>query len=461
MSRRKTTKIFIQESINKYGLNRFDYSKTQYIKNDFKVIITCPVHNLDFEQTPSNHLSFIGCSKCVAIDQHLKFAKTTEQFIQDAKKIHQDKYEYTLTNYINNHTKIIIICRVHGEFLAIPSQHLNGVDCAKCAISKLPGGLFDKYFDRFPDKVNQESILYFVKFTDKTSNFTFFKLGVTTQDIERRFAGPAYSGFDIETIWESKGPLKLVHALEIALKRIYSKIRINVEYIKFHGYTECFSEQIPKCEILSGTIINFDSEYLNILISRILIKSGICEYKLQARKLRIEELDSKTANAFFEANHIQGSCQASHAFGLIDASGELVCAMSLGKPRFNRKFEFELIRLATKKFTVVAGGASKLFKYFTKKYIPSSVISYSDRSWNEGKIYTVLGFTKMHTSNPNYWYVREGIRFSRMKCQKHKLEKLLGTNNFNPLETEAQNMFRNGFSKESDSGQDVFVVHFV
>ena len=42
--------------------------------------------------------------------------KTTEQFIKDARLVHGDKYDYSLVEYVNNSTKLIIICKAHGEF---------------------------------------------------------------------------------------------------------------------------------------------------------------------------------------------------------------------------------------------------------------------------------------------------------------------------------------------------------
>lgn len=51
--------------------------------------------------------------------------KTTEQFIEEAKKIHGDKYDYSLSNYINAKTKVKIICKEHGIFEQIPNCHIN------------------------------------------------------------------------------------------------------------------------------------------------------------------------------------------------------------------------------------------------------------------------------------------------------------------------------------------------
>ena len=84
MSRRKTIEEFVHQSQMKYG-NKFDYSNTVYVKNDARVIIRCVLHDLIFEQTPSNHLIFNGCPNCLIESQQLRFRKTTDQFIKEAR----------------------------------------------------------------------------------------------------------------------------------------------------------------------------------------------------------------------------------------------------------------------------------------------------------------------------------------------------------------------------------------
>ena len=60
--------------------------------------------------------------------------RTKEEFIERAKKIHGDKYDYSKVEYINSKTKVCIICPKHGEFWQEPTSHLMGVGCPKCAI---------------------------------------------------------------------------------------------------------------------------------------------------------------------------------------------------------------------------------------------------------------------------------------------------------------------------------------
>lgn len=59
--------------------------------------------------------------------------KTTEQFIKEARRVHNDKYDYSLTEYKNTHIKVCIICPIHGEFYQIPCDHLHKHGCPHCA----------------------------------------------------------------------------------------------------------------------------------------------------------------------------------------------------------------------------------------------------------------------------------------------------------------------------------------
>lgn len=80
--------------------------------------------------------------------------KTTSQFITEAKKVHGEKYNYDKVKYINNSTKVCIICKEHGEFYQNPKSHLQGHECAKCAIVKV-GNALRLTKDEFISKARQ------------------------------------------------------------------------------------------------------------------------------------------------------------------------------------------------------------------------------------------------------------------------------------------------------------------
>jgi hypothetical protein len=119
------TKTFIEKANIKHS-NKYDYSLVEYINAKTNVKIICPTHGV-FEQTPNNHLRGKNCFQCTGTPK-----KTTHEFICDAIKIHRNKYDYSLVNYINSKTKINIICNKHGVFNQIPASHLNGSGCPIC-----------------------------------------------------------------------------------------------------------------------------------------------------------------------------------------------------------------------------------------------------------------------------------------------------------------------------------------
>lgn len=121
--RQLTNEEFIKKSSIKHNW-KYDYSKTVYTKAKEKVCIICPIHG-EFWQKADKHMNEgCGCPKCSKTVQY-----TTETFINKAKEIHGEKYDYSKVNYINNHTKVCIIDKDAGEFWQLPSNHLKGCGC--------------------------------------------------------------------------------------------------------------------------------------------------------------------------------------------------------------------------------------------------------------------------------------------------------------------------------------------
>jgi very-short-patch-repair endonuclease len=127
MTNKSSTEEFIQKAILIHG-NKYNYTLVQYIKNKIKVKIICLIHGI-FEQTPDAHLQGRGCQKCVNREK-----VTTDGFIQKAILVHGNKYDYSLSIYINSQTKIKIRCIKHNHiFEQTPHSHLAGGGCPKCA----------------------------------------------------------------------------------------------------------------------------------------------------------------------------------------------------------------------------------------------------------------------------------------------------------------------------------------
>ena len=125
------TEEFIKRAKSIHG-DKYDYSKVKYINAHTKVCIICPEHGEFWQQAYCHTNLKQGCPKCYGNTK-----KTTEKFIEDAKKIHGDKYDYSKVEYVNNRTKVCIICPEHGEFWQTPKEHLKGSGCLECSYISL------------------------------------------------------------------------------------------------------------------------------------------------------------------------------------------------------------------------------------------------------------------------------------------------------------------------------------
>ena len=126
--------LFIQKAKKIHG-DKYDYSKINYVNSDTKVCIVCPEHG-EFWQTPSSHLSGRGCKLCNKLSNKNTKQLRYNDFIQKAKNIHGNKYDYSKVNYVNSNTKVCIVCPEHGEFWQLPTNHLKGQGCKVCACIK-------------------------------------------------------------------------------------------------------------------------------------------------------------------------------------------------------------------------------------------------------------------------------------------------------------------------------------
>lgn len=196
-------------------------------------------------------------------------------------------------------------------------------------------------------------------------------------------------------------------------------------------------------------------EYLkNKIVELIKSKIGKSNKEIvQARKCSISNIEVEKERSFEDRYHLQGYASSTVAYGLLDSKGELISIMTFGKPRFNKDYEWELVRYCTKPGIATVGGAEKLFKHFIKEHNPTSIISYCDISKFTGRVYFKLGFkaTEKDITSPNYKWVKPNKNevLSRYQTQKHKLLEL-GYGVYGSTEDEIMNTL--GYYKIYDSG---------
>lgn len=126
------TYVGLEDLYNSIHNNKYDYSKAVYLNSKTKMCIICPEHG-EFWQNHNKHGSTKqGCPVCGG-----RQVGNNEEFVEKAKVIHGDKYDYSKVIYAKRHTKVTIVCKVHGEFEQIPTNHLRGKGCDKCAHDEL------------------------------------------------------------------------------------------------------------------------------------------------------------------------------------------------------------------------------------------------------------------------------------------------------------------------------------
>lgn len=135
-TKRRTQEEFLTLLHEIHG-DKYDTSKVKYVNNSTKVILTCQEHG-DFYITP-NSLIFgkAGCHFCANKANGLRSRHTKEEFIEKAKRVHGEKYDYSKVNYTTSHDIVTITCPEHGDFKQRAYGHLNGHGCPKCAINTI------------------------------------------------------------------------------------------------------------------------------------------------------------------------------------------------------------------------------------------------------------------------------------------------------------------------------------
>ena len=198
--------------------------------------------------------------------------------------------------------------------------------------------------------------------------------------------------------------------------------------------------------------------YKREIVESIILNNLNLSNKIWARKCEVLEVDNKLARSFLEKNHIQGFVGSKIKLGLF-YKGELVSLMTFGGLRkslgqkSNNLYDWELLRFCNKLNHSVVGGASKLFKYFTRNYNYNEIISYSDTSRGVGNMYKKLGFEFSHNTVPNFYWIVNDIRKHRFNFRKDKLIKEGYSKNKTALEI----MYDRGFKRIFDCGSKKWV----
>lgn len=176
---------------------------------------------------------------------------------------------------------------------------------------------------------------------------------------------------------------------------------------------------------------------------------------IYARNCKLFKIYPKIANQFLDDNHLQGACRGQLiCFGLL-YDNELVEVMTFGKPRYDKKYDVELLRLCTRSDIQVIGGASKLFKFAMQYIDPESVISYCDISKFNGEVYDKIGMKLVRQTPPQEIWSK-GKDYITANLLRQKGYDQLFKANYGKGTSNEQLMLDHGWLPVYDCGQAVY-----
>lgn len=230
-----TTDEFIVDA-NKIHNNFYSYSKFIYVSAFVHGIITCPIHG-DFPKTPDSHLQGSGCPDCGVIKSANTRRKTIKQFIEVARNVHGDKYDYSKVVYVNPKTNIEIICSIHGQFPQRPDHHLRGSGCDKCAKESGITTSIKKYGEAWLNKIpkyNPNSIIYLDQISEKLDVKIQHALNGGEKKFHRYFVDGYISDYNICIEWMEKHHYQKKHREKDLIRENYIKDKFDCHFININ-----------------------------------------------------------------------------------------------------------------------------------------------------------------------------------------------------------------------------------
>ena len=378
--------------------------------------------------------------------------------------VHGGKYDYSKVKYVNQRTKVVITCPIHGDFEQTPKNHMNGQGCPKCGAKYASEWRKNDYrhfveesLKRFGDRysfpnIKDEYVNSHSKVTikcNKCSN-TFTKIAcdhITSPNggcqhcyyskskPEEEIGEYVKSLLPNETIVFNDRNVVKGYELDIFIPSMSIAIEFNGLYwhssaIKDKNY---HLSKLEACNSNGIRLIQiFEDEYSHkkdIVLAKIrhLLMCDRNKPKVYGRKCIIGDISYAEASEFLERHHIQGTCKSSVYIGAY-YKGSLVGVMTF-TIRGNNKWE--LTRFATDSNFLCVGIASKMFNSFINNFDPSEIKSFADRRWTlncDNNLYTQLGFELDKIERPDYSYIFNGsdIRYHKFGFRKAALNKKHG-----------------------------------
>ncbi|RME07993.1 MAG: hypothetical protein D6816_06025 [Bacteroidetes bacterium] len=411
-----TSETFIEKARSIHG-DKYDYSRVNYRNSSTKVEIVCPKHG-SFMQAPYNHLQKQGCPECAKEEASVRFRMSIETFIEKARSIHGDKYDYSSVQYKNNRENVEIVCPKHGAFDQAPVAHLRGHGCPTCG-NVGPSKAENDIADFVREVLNDEDEV--IRNTRDIIPPKELDIYVPSHNLAIEYCG---------LYW---------HSDLMGTPKNYHRDK----------YEACRSRGIRLITIFEDEWVTRPEKVRSVLRGALSARAK----GLPARKLHVEEISSNEAHIFMEKYHLQGASNAKTYLGLVDPNGDVVALMTFGHPtRQSKGDRIELKRFVTNDETH-AGAASKLFKHFVDTHPEvNEIVSFSDNRWFTGEMYSILGFEHDGNIPPDYSYFDGVIRHHKSGFRKDAIKKRL-PDFYDPTLSEREMMRNAGYGRIHDCGK--------
>lgn len=478
----------IKEQIKQTTDGKYTLLDDSYHSSNKKAKFICNIHGV-FTAIPYKIIAGrqAGCKLCGKESFVEKKTKSTEDFIKESVAIHGNTFDYTKTEYISAHEKVIIICPSHGEFKQTASNHLKARGCPKCGDIRTKAATTLSFEQAIKNLKEKHGALYEYPEQEYKNNKTKIRIICPTHGEFKQSYGGHLQGQNCPKCANkmSKPQLEIAQFITdmgIKIEENYRgaippseidiwipEFKIGIEFngLIFHreGLVEGFGTPKPNDYHLNKTkqmeskgyrlIHLFEDEWMH---KKEIVKSKLKQIlkqsspiKINARECEIKEIDYPTTKDFLEGNHIQGKDNSKYRYGLYHQN-ILVAVMTF----LLTKGEWKLNRYATLQGYSVRGGASKLLKFFEEEQKPEKLVTFADRRFSiiDDNLYKTLGFDFKYATNPNYFYMHcksaEIKRYSRVTFQRHKLPTIF--EGVQPHMTEKEIMVANGYDRIWDCG---------
>lgn len=368
-------------------------------------------------------------------------------FVKQATELHKGQYSYDNAVYKGAHTPLAITCKIHGDFLQSPTNHMQGKGCNACGVERATASfvkstedfvleatrVWGKHFD-YTGVVylgSHKKIVFRCiqhnQLVEQTPTNHLFGRNACPKCNHMRSAG------EFEVFSYTSFLTKAVSREDILLKPKELDIylpndNLAIEYCGMYWHSHGSSEEERKdkrkhfykyraCKEKGVRLLTvYESEWKERkpAIKRLLRNAiGKSKGKVMARKCELRKVSNTEARTFYEKYHPQGGTGHGEHYALL-WKGKMVACMRFvygandrGANAQNRTWT--LGRYATR--ITVTGGASRLFKAFLVDHNPSEVKSFSDNRYFEGGMYAQLGFELEEELGPDYqvWSPKLGL----------------------------------------------------